>query len=193
MTSTTGRVRGGAVLVTALLLLTGCSSDDTSGPGDTAAEQDPATAEDDTGDGASDDGEGDDDGGATAGGQGTLTIDGEQATVDRVFCALEPEDLSGQIIEVSAQARGATAGGEDVLLDFTRFGEGPAPEGDSVSVTFGDVTSPDAKSFSSMAGAGLPPAGTVSVDGSAVSVTDLALADEDGGSAEVTVSFDLQC
>lgn len=194
MTSTTGTVLGAAVLVTALLLLTGCSTDDTSEPGDAAAEQDPAAAEDDAGDGASDDG-GSDDAGAPAAGQGTLTIDGEQATVDLVQCLLEPQDAGGdQTIEATAQVRATASDGDDVSLDFTRFSEGgPAPEGDSVSVTFGDVTSPDAKSYSALATGGLPPAGTVSVDGSVVSVTDLALADEDGGSGEITVSFDLQC
>lgn len=140
-------------------------------------------ADDDSGDA---DGDTDDVSPTGGGGGGSLTLDGEEIGFDNARCFLEEQESAGQQILLTAQAFGTDAAGEEVMIDFTRWGEESDFTGDDVSITIGDPFAEDARSLG-----GRVDIGGVSVDGSTVSATDMELTGE--GGATVAADFVIEC
>lgn len=139
-----------------------------------------------------DDGSGDTDGDTDdvaptgGGGGGSLTLDGEEIGFDSARCFLEEQESAGQQILLTAQAFGTDAAGEEVTIDFTRWGEESDFTGDDVSVTIGDPFADDSRSLG-----GRVDIGGVSVEGSTVSGSDMELTDE--GGATIAADFVIEC
>ena len=185
----------GLLIAAGALALAGCGDDD-----DTTAEagadvEDAADDATDEADEATDDEEMEeeatdddaDEGASGGGGAGSLVLDGETIELGPGLCFLEeqPSAGGGGSILATAQAEGATADGETVLVDFTRYSDDSQFAGDDVSVDVG----PLGESVSYM---GNEPEGAVSVDGNVVSATDFPLMNADDGSP-ATVSFTISC
>jgi hypothetical protein len=163
------------------LVVAGCGDDD--GDTDTADDATDQT----TGNGTD---QSDDDAAATGsdGGGGGMTLDGEAITFDSARCFLEeqPAAAGGGSIELTGQAVGTNAAGDEVSIDFSRYSEESQFAGDDLSVVVGAPTDPDAVSYS-----GRADSGTVSLDGTTLSASDFSVAGDD--LAEVTVSFEIHC
>lgn len=186
--------------VAALALGTAACGDDDADEGDSAGDVAPETADGagdgDTGDdGAEDGGAGDGDAEAgddaatpAAGGAGFLLLGDEEIALGPGRCFLQPqEDVGGGgTIELTGQAAGTNAAGDEVVIDFTRFGEDSDFAGDDVNITIGDPFSDDAESTF-----GSAPIGTVSLDGNVLSGTDFPARDEAGD--ELSISFEISC
>ena len=182
------------------LLAAGCGGDDDDaqadpapassaddGSGDDAGSDDDAGASDASADSASDD-----DGAAAApggGDAGSLVIGDETIEFDSARCFLEEQDAAGgggKILFV-AQAFGVDAGGEELVLDVSRYDEDSQFTGDDIIVDIGDPFSDDAVSLRSGG-----EVGTVAVDGSNLSAEDLVFVNFDD-STEQPGSFDINC
>lgn len=115
---------------------------------------------------------------------GTLTLGDETIALGPGRCFLSDQDAAGGgTIHATAQASGTNAAGDEVRLDFTRFGDDTAFAGDDISVDIGELgasTSWDARL----------PSGTVSIDGRTVSAPDFVLMDD---GEELTASFTINC
>lgn len=124
-------------------------------------------------------------------GGGSVTIDAETIALDRTLCTLEAQEVAesggGGTMEMVGGGRGTNAAGEEVRLDFTRFGADSRFAGDMVTVVVGDYREDESVSLS-----GTAEPGTVEVVGSEMTVTELPLTDDADGS-EVMVSFQIDC
>ncbi len=93
----------------------------------------------------------------------------------------------GGTIELSGQASGTNAAGDEVLIDFVRFSSDSDFAGDDVSVSTGDPGSADATEL-----LGNAEIGAVSLDGSTLSATGFEVSDTEGGGV-VVISFEIAC
>lgn len=180
-------VRLGALLFALLLAfgLAACSDDSddssTTTQGDAPADADSDSGAEDT----------DDDAPEGGGGEGTLTMGDEEIALGAGRCFLEEQDAAagGGTIELTGQASGTNAAGDEVLIDFTRFSAESDFAGDDVSVVVGDFTSGDATEF-----LGNAEIGTVSLDGSVLSASGFEVTSFDSGDADVVlISFEIAC
>ncbi len=176
-----------------LALLAGCGDSDDDGAPTTGAAVESAV--DGSPDAERPDTEGADtevdgsDGDTTAGGSGSLVLDGDTIELTQVRCHLEAQDAAaggGRILFVG-QGRGVDADGEDVLLDVSRYDEESQFEGDMITLDIGDFTSEDAVNLTSTS-----PIGTVTVDGGSMRADDLEFEDYVQG-GQRTASFELTC
>jgi len=184
------------VAVTVVLMAAGCSGDDESsdngGAETTADDGSDAGASGGTGDSSGTDSGADDAEGGAAGGAsggGTLVLGEETIELDSARCFLEEQDAAGgggKILFV-AQAFGVDAGGEELVLDVSRYDEDSQFTGDDIIVDIGDPFSDDAVSLRSGG-----EVGTVAVDGSNLSAEDLVFVNFDD-STEQPGSFDINC
>lgn len=116
----------------------------------------------------------------------TLVLGDETIELDAPVCNFMERGIGSMEIELTLEATGVTAAGEDITLSFSRFAEESTPSGDAVDVTFGDLASPD-NTFSA-----LTDIGTVTVDGeSSASASGVVLTDD--GGIDAAVSFNITC
>lgn len=169
----------GAVLVVVFGLVA-CSGDD--GGDASSGTQQPAGADADSSD-PQDEGapEGE-------GGPGTLSLNDEEIVLGPGRCHLEeqPSAGGGGTIELTGQAYGTNADGDEVNIDFTRYSAESSFAGDDVSVTVGDPFSDDVVRMT-----GSTESGTVSLSGMVLSADDYGLDDSDGGIT--LISFEIAC
>lgn len=178
------RTVGAVVLCTMLAgLLAGCGGDDDdAATPDAAASTATATA---TTDGSAAEGSA-----SSGSGSGSVTLDGEAITLTMVRCFLEPQDSAGgggQIL-FTGQGTGTNGAGDAVLIDVSRYDEASMFEGDSISMTVGDPTSPDSTTYD-VSGE----QNAIVVDGSTLSGEGITLDDPEGAGTGPTVSFELNC
>lgn len=187
-----------AMLAVLLLVAAGCGDDggeDDGATGTPSADEGDDPTEDPGENGGSDgsDEEGDPEPSSGSGDAGSMVLGEETIAFDSSRCHLEEQEAAagGGTIELTGQAFGTNADGEEVMIDVTRFSEESMFAGDDISVLIGDPMSEDATSLSSMA----EPAGTVSLDGSTLSASDLVLEDLENIEEQttVTLSFEIQC
>jgi len=182
-------------LVVAVPLAACGGDDDDAGESDAGTAADDSAAASDGGDsGADTAGEpaGDDnaaDQGSGGGGGGTLVLGDETIELESARCFLQEQEAAaggGKILFV-AQGFGATAAGDELVLDVSRYDEDSQFAGDDMTVDIGDPFSADAVSLSATG-----EIGTVTVDGSNVSADDVTFSDFDSGT-EQTGSFEINC
>ncbi len=175
----------GIALVGALLVLGSCGDDDSTASSDAGSSGTTAAANTST-TGADD---GADDAAAApsgGGGAGSITLDGEEIALGPGRCYLQeqPAAAGGGSIELTAQAQGTNAAGDDVRIDFSRYSEDSQFAGDDVSIDVGPLGS-------SVNYHGSEPSGAVSVDGNLVSASDFTVQDDQF--QDVAVSFSISC
>jgi len=192
-----------ATTVIGVLVAAGCGSDNGAGsqPDASVAEAVDNAPDDATRDSAPGDAAGDDDAAVVddaagapsapvGGGSGTVVLDGETIVFDQVLCHLEsqPAAAGGGNILFVVQGYGVDATNEPVILDVSRFDDDSMFAGDDVQLYIGEITAAgDARELGAT-----PPAGTVTLDGSTVSVDGLTLEDF-AALTEHTVSFTIHC
>ena len=120
------------------------------------------------------------------GGAGSLTLDGEEIALGPGRCYLQeqPAAAGGGSIELTAQAQGTNAAGDDVRLDFSRYSEESQFAGDDVSIDVGPLGN-------SVSYHGSQPSGAVTVDGQVVSASGFTVRDDQF--QEQPVSFTINC
>lgn len=165
-----------AIAALCLLVLAGCSSDS-----DDASESGTPSNGSDPEQGASQPGGNQAAGGG--GGEGSLTLAGEEITLGPGRCFLEeqPSAGGGGTIELTGQASGTNAAGDEVVIDFTRYSDDSDFAGDDVSITIGDPFSEDATTLY-----GDADSGAVSLDGSVLSASDFPVEGD-------SISFEIAC
>lgn len=182
----TMRTRTFRVLLAVLLGLAAaaCGGDDTDDPGAADAEPSSDVSDDESGDA-------DGDAAPSAGGSGTITLDGEELAVDRVGCFFEEQPRAGLggVFTHTAQASFTTSDGTEAILDVSRArGEDGTVE-DDVSVDIGDPFGGDVVSLD-----GGGPEGTLQFDADSASASQIELKNiEDFQAEPVLLSFELTC
>ena len=157
-----------------------------SGDGDDTTESDAGDGDDADGS----DGEGGD-GAASGPGGGTLTLDGEQYSLERFRCFFEEQPRAGLggVFTHSAQGDFTTAEGEPAIIDMTRARGEDGTVTDDVTVDIGEPGSEDAVSFGADG-----PEGTIEFGDDSASASGLQETDTSDFQAEpVELSFDLSC
>ena len=173
-----------AILATAFLLVTSCSSseDGETSNGDGTDKQS-QTAK-------SSQGSTSDTGGSASGGtSGTLTLDGAAIELTGVRCYLEPQNAAagGGKILFTGQGVGKDTTGADVRLDVSHYDADSQFAGDDITVNIGEITNPDSYGLQ-----GSDSPDVISKDGSTISAQDVEL-NKDDRSETKTVSFELHC
>lgn len=186
-----------AAVSVAALFAVGCGSDEEpegsapSAPAESADDNEVADAE------AGDSGQSDEtDAGEvpdvpTAGGSGTLDLDGETIELSSVQCHLEsqPAAAGGGNILFVVQGQGQNAEGEPLLIDISRFDEASMFAGDKVTLDIGEIT-PSGKDLVTLTTT--EPAGTVALEGSTARADGLQVEDL-GLGMSMTASFEITC
>ena len=163
-----------------VLAIAACGGDD--GADDNGTTQAPGNTTPTTTAAAPSGGGGGGGGGGAAGGE--LVFGDETITSSGARCFLQEQDaFGGGTIHATAQATGVNAAGEDVLIDWTRFGEDTQFAGDDVLVNIGP------EEFASRTDIG-----TLTIDGSTVRSPDLTFTIfRDTGMVEIPGSFEINC
>lgn len=127
----------------------------------------------------------------TAGGSGTLDLDGETIELSSVQCHLEsqPAAAGGGNILFVVQGQGQNADGEPLLIDISRYDEASMFAGDRVTIELGEITASN-DDLASLAATG--PAGTVTLEGSTARADGLQVEDL-GLGMSMTASFEITC
>lgn len=175
-------------LLVLMLVAAACGDDDSGTPVPTTAA--PQTGGS-SGDGGTDSGDaGSGDTPTPAANAGFLMLGDERIDFDSALCYLQDQDaFGGGTIHATAQATGTDSAGEEVLLDFTRFGADTDFEGDDLSVTVGDYTTGDSVEYRDVIDLG-----SVSIQGNSVIATGFNVTSFDFDEpVELAASFELNC
>lgn len=127
----------------------------------------------------------------TAGGSGTLDLDGETIELSSVQCHLEsqPAAAGGGNILFVVQGQGQNADGEPLLIDISRYDEASMFAGDKVTLDIGEIT-PSGEDLVTLTTT--EPAGTVALEGSTARADGLQVEDL-GLGMSMTASFEIAC
>lgn len=120
-------------------------------------------------------------------GGGTLVLADETVTLTSSNCYLKSQTAAGEDIELTAQASGTNAAGDDVTVDFTRYAESSSFAGDDITVHAGALGASDATDL-----AGRLDRGAVDRSGDTFSVEDAEMSDQATGET-TTISFEIEC
>jgi hypothetical protein len=123
-------------------------------------------------------------GGGGGGGAGELKLGDETIALGTPRCFLQEQDaFGGGTILATAQASGVNAAGDDVLIDWTRFGDDTQFAGDDVLVNIG------AEEYASKTDIG-----TLTLDGSTVTSPELTFTVfRDNDMIQIPGSFEINC
>ncbi len=122
--------------------------------------------------------------GGSGGSGGSLVLGGEEIALGSARCYLQEQEAAGETIELTGQATGTSAAGDEVRIDFSRYAPDSRFAGDDVSIDVGEVGA-------SMGYHATLDAGTVGRDGSTLSASDIEVRGDDGQT--LVVSFILDC